>query len=198
MPIIVQAVSERIREKTFEHHKEAEDVLMSILKKIRTREDYKKILQRFFGFFQPLQQQIRGYIHPEDLRDIDERRTAGLLLRDLQSLGSATETLPICHHLPRISNKAQAFGALYVLEGSMLGGRVIAKMLAAGSSVNLMDDHLHFFNGYGEETGSRWKYFKEVLNGQPHEEELIHAACETFTLFKNWLILLLSDGVQSK
>ena len=198
MPIIELTVSERIRESTFEKHKEAEEVLMSILRKIRTREDYTRILECFYGFFQPLQQQIRRYIHPGDLHDIDERRTSDKLLRDLESLGSVAESLPVCRHLPRISSKEEAFGALYVLEGSTLGGRVISRLLAAVSSANLNNNHLHFFNGYGEQTGSRWKYFKEVLNQQPNDEELVNSARETFILFKNWLILMLSDGANSK
>ena len=198
MPIIELTVSERIRESTLEKHREAEEVLMSILRKIRTREDYNRILECFYGFFQPLQLQIRRYIHPQDLPDIDERRTSDLLLCDLQSLGSGTETLPICHRLPRISNKVQAFGALYVLEGSTLGGRVISKMLAGGSSSYLFKHVLHFFNGYGDKTGSKWKTFIEVLNLQPDEEEMINSARETFTLFKNWLNHLISDDGYSK
>ena len=154
---------------------------------MKNREQYAAMLSAFYGFYQPVQQSIQQYITKEDLPDKEQRRTASLLLQDLAYLGMKT-TVNKCNNLPVITNKEKAFGALYVLEGSTLGGQHITKMLLKNEALQLGESDLTFFNGYKDETGAKWKSFIAALNRQSGEEEIINAAKETFVAFKNWLL----------
>ncbi|MBB4236041.1 biliverdin-producing heme oxygenase [Rhizobium esperanzae] len=58
------------------------------------------------------------------LPDWPERRRAHLLLADLRELG---ERLPPCLAPPALQSQPALWGALYVLEGSKLGGAMLAK-----------------------------------------------------------------------
>ena len=61
---------------------------------------------------------------------------------------------------PAIGTKAEALGALYVLEGSTLGGKTILKALR---SQGVSTDDLHFLDPYGKDAGMYWRAFLKVL-----------------------------------
>ena len=78
-------------------------------------------------------------------------------------------------------------GALYVLEGSTLGGQMIARMLQKNPLLNLVPGQLNFFLGYKKETGPKWKSFQAALNLLDGETEtLVSTARQTFSLFTQW------------
>lgn len=182
-------IAQAVKQKTADAHAETEAVLVPKLNAIQSIEDYTAILQSFYGFFHPVEQTIQQFITPSILPDITKRRTSDLIVKDLAVLGVDKE-LTLCTALPQIASVSQAFGALYVLEGSTLGGKVIARMLAKNKAVTIPVDALQFFNGYGEETGPMWTTFVSVLNQQENEEEIVKAANETFYHLKNWMELL--------
>jgi heme oxygenase len=79
---------------------------------------------------------------------------------------------------------------MYVLEGSTLGGVHLSKMIR--DRVNLDSRKgLKFFNGYGEQTLSRWEAFKASVNSAAYdnkfEERVVDTANETFIKFKLWI-----------
>jgi heme oxygenase len=61
---------------------------------------------------------------------------------------------------PVIETKAEALGALYVVEGSTLGGKKILKALR---SRGVSTDDLHFLDPYGNDTRTYWCSFLRVL-----------------------------------
>lgn len=61
---------------------------------------------------------------------------------------------------PGIETKAEALGALYVIEGSTLGGR---KILQALRGQGVSTDDLHFLDPYGKAVGVNWRMFLCVL-----------------------------------
>jgi heme oxygenase len=73
---------------------------------------------------------------------------------------SCREVLPDDSAALRVLTRAEAFGALYVIEGSSLGGRVILKELKR-RKVSLAG--LRFLDPYGHQTAARWKAFLTVL-----------------------------------
>ena len=184
---MMPTIAEALKEQTAAQHQAAEDSLVPRISGIRSVADYASILHTFYGFFQPLSDLIRKHIHPDHLPDIHERRTSELIIRDLSTLNLPVNNLPRTTSLPDISSAAQAFGALYVMEGSTLGGRVIRKMLLQHPGLKLGEEALNFFDGYGSETGPRWLSFQKALNQQPDAGPIISAAKETFTHFKNWI-----------
>jgi heme oxygenase len=186
MPLIQEA-AHVLKQETHACHIRAEDLLTPCLAGLHSREDYGAILRTFYGFFFPLQQQIAQYIQPNDLPDISERRHAALILDDLAALHLPATGIQLCTELPLVNSKAGALGALYVLEGSTLGGRMISRMLLKHPALALDDSQVRFFNGYGEETGPKWKSFVAVLNRETDVNTMVAAANHTFTLFSNWI-----------
>ena len=97
------------------------------------------------------------------------------------------DIIEICCDLPMIDSTDRALGALYVLEGSTLGGRIIADMIAR--RLGLLTS-LEFFDSYGDETQNMWRSFKDFLNKPRTAEQqtkIIDAAKDTFITFKNWI-----------
>lgn len=172
----------RLREATANSHKKLEQKLFPFIQNIETIEEYAVLLNRFYRFVKPVQDKIHQYINPAIVPDLPLRRNAALLLEDLKALGTAT-TETTATALPAINDHFSAMGALYVLEGSTLGGKIIAKTLAEklGNDVSLL-----FFRGYGAETGSMWKKFTHYLEHPTHLQQpdvVLRAATETFELF---------------
>jgi len=182
------SVAQQLKKQTATAHADSENMLMPFLNSIRNSDDYARILKMFYGFFAPLENRIAGWVSTGILADIHERRNASLIIEDLKAIGTNTEELPLASQLPEINSIASALGAMYVLEGSTLGGRFIAKMLAKNEALAVSSGHLNFFNGYGEQTGDKWKSFITLVNNYPDQvEELIAAANETFRCMGSWM-----------
>ena len=172
----------KIKEATKVAHQQLEKKVVERLKAIRSEEDYADFLTLFYAYFSGVEQAIAPFITPELLPDYKERRNASYLKQDIQELVSEIGSLPEVR-VPNITNKQQAMGALYVMEGSIMGGSIIVKMLEKGG----ISKGISFFSGYGESTGQKWGVFTAALNEvakTAEEEELaIEAANETFTRF---------------
>lgn len=194
LTLAAQPLAQILKNETASAHQEAEAVLLPALQAMRSVQDYATVLKMFYGFFHPLEERIRRYITPALLSDVESRRNASLIKKDLRELTVYGEP-PLCESLPQINNAAQAFGALYVLEGSTLGGRVIVRMLSKNEAANIPANALHFFSGYGEETGRMWTFFINELNKQTEEKETVAAANETFFQLKNWIQKTLAHDI---
>lgn len=186
MPFTIDTVADALKSGTADLHAQTEALLIPKLSAIRSFADYAAILSMFYGYFQPMQQMATALITTDLLPDIQQRRHADLILDDLSALG-VYETPEICDNLPLIDQTESAFGALYVLEGSTLGGRMISKMLQKNQDINLDEQHLQFFRGYGEHTGYMWTTFKDSLNKFGYSEMMIEAANATFLHLKYWI-----------
>jgi heme oxygenase (biliverdin-IX-beta and delta-forming) len=187
MPLTLEPAAVMLKKATAERHMDVEKTMNPCIQNIRSIEGYASLLKTFYGFYFPLQIRISRFVTAADLEDIQERKIALLVLEDLRSLGLPVTDIPTCQDLPTISNKAQAFGCLYVMEGSTLGGRIISKWLRSNTFITLQEEQLHFFNGYKQQTGIKWKTFLDALNEQQDINPVIAAANETFILFQSWI-----------
>ena len=182
------SVAQLLKQETAVSHVRTENILSPTLATIHSFDDYASILKMFYGYFHPLESIIRSYITPGILEDIDERRNSSFIINDLKAIGYSTESLALCTQLPNINSSLAALGAMYVLEGSTLGGRMISRMLMKNALVPFDDSNLHFFNGYKESTGKRWTSFLSVL--EEHAEgvdTIVTAANETFNCLTKWM-----------
>ncbi|HYO21904.1 MAG TPA: biliverdin-producing heme oxygenase [Flavisolibacter sp.] len=186
LALTTASVAQVVKKETAFLHQEVEELLLPKLNAIQSPEDYAAILQMFYGFFHPVEEAIQAYISAAILPDIAKRRTALLVVDNLAYLEKSINLLQ-CKALPQITDTAQAFGAMYVLEGATLGGRMISKMLAKNPALSLPPVALNFFSGYKEETGSMWTAFIEVLNRQKDADTIVHSANQTFYYLKNWM-----------
>lgn len=86
-----------------------------------------------------------------------------------------------------IASRAEALGAAYVMEGSALGGMVIAKHLQQCEELGELPPQ-HFFNG-DKGCLKDWNAFKEELARQElnpqQEEEVLAKARESFLFFES-------------
>ncbi len=115
-----------------------------------------------------------------------ERSRLALLEADLIKLGRPPErrsTVFAPHWLPH--NEAQAFGALYVMEGSTLGGKLISKALQKTAEWPLRGRS--YFDPYGPQTGAMWILFQGELSNIPPADAtgVIHGANQTFIMLES-------------
>ena len=143
-------------------------------------------LAKMYGFLVPyeaaLQQHAAAFSPGWEL---PERRRAHLILADLER-PAANPGLPLCPAMPPLHTRAQLLGAMYVVEGSTLGGQVITRQLArAGIPLRA------YFTGYGPLTGPRWKTFCQLLTEEPlvgaDPDEIVASACLTFNRLDQWI-----------
>lgn len=168
-------------------HQASEKKMILALKRIASDQDYVQMLNWLYGFYAPLEELIRSQLTPENFPDMTKRSRVEFILWDIKELGSEPLKPDFCQQLPVIDSYERALGALYVLEGSTLGGRIIAGMVSRqlGSTKGIS-----YFNGYGAETASMWQSFKHFLD-RPwtplQRQKIIAGAEDTFITFKNWI-----------
>lgn len=91
--------------------------------------------------------------------------------------------------LPRFATEAQLLGAMYVMEGSRLGGQLIAKHVESHLGFE-RGEATHYFRGFEDRTGAMWKQFLEVLGKIVPDEsthEVILGAKNMFAAFGAWM-----------
>lgn len=181
-------ILERLKSETRMAHQSLEKMLVPKIKNIVTALQYNSLLQMFYGFYYPLEQSINNYIDDSIIPDYNKRRKAGTILKDINSINAAAE-LPLCTDMPEVTNTSQALGALYVLEGSTLGGQVICQMLE--KNLDLPDGKaLTFFTGYGIETQTMWQSFVKEINHYMatvgNSDDMVASANDTFIKINNW------------
>ena len=131
-------------------------------------EDYRKLLVYNYFLLKNFEDAVFAQIPAviAEKLDLEKRRKLPLILHDFEALGMAVPNLPISIE---VENEAEAWGIFYVMEGSTLGGNMIAKQLS--KSELFKDFPFHYFRCYGSQTGSYWKNFKESLDEQIAENE---------------------------
>jgi len=184
-------VTEHLKQATRIPHAELEKLVIERIRHTNTAAGYLRLLETFYGFYKPVEEQIDKFIDHSHFKDFSERRKSAALLQDMEEM-EMKGSRQLCGDLPEITGAAQSLGALYVLEGSTLGGNIICKLLRKEMGESAPQTFL-FFNGYGEETMSMWMKFKDRLNNYSDDaatqRQMMAAANETFIKFKNWIIL---------
>lgn len=184
----------RLKAETAHLHAQIEAVV-PLLRPSLTGEGYRTYLARLLGYQKPLETALALFrVEWRDHGvDFDERRKSGLLVRDLMALGfTAAELagLPECVALPSLCSFAEAWGCLYVLEGSTLGSQLVLRTLGPRLKLSPREG-LTFLRGYAEQTGAKWKEFTDALS---HFDAsggdglaVVRGACETFVTQMAWL-----------
>lgn len=179
-------VSSALKEKTRQAHLSLEKKTIGYIKNVATSKDYEALLRLFYGYFSPLEAQVNKYITDGIVPSYNERRKSDAILRDIETVTPGAGNFKTSKDLPEINNTIQALGALYVMEGSTMGGTIIAKMLS--KQADIQPEMLTFFNGYGEQNLPMWQSFIKALNEHAanNEEQIVKAANETFSRMEEW------------
>lgn len=191
------SLSARLKSETLEAHQQLEKQLVPFMKSVNSSKSYANLLSIFYGFTAPTEQLLDRYLVNNPVSFHNQRRKADWILDDLKNLSSKPTEISFCEKLPEIQLAAQAMGMLYVLEGSTLGGSVIAKMLQS-RLLSVPEATFYFFEGYKEQTMPYWFAFKNDLDKLPvgQHQLCIDAANETFKAFSEWTKLKISQYQQ--
>jgi len=146
------------------------------------RDAYRALLSRLYGFHVPFETAVG--IEPE---------RSQWLAADLRTLGldeHAIAALARCGTIPRLETEPRRLGATYVVEGSTLGGRELAKRLDHLFGPGIIDGR-QFFSGRAADTGRAWRAFLDRLERPADDDatsaDIIAAAQETFAAFEQWV-----------
>lgn len=177
-----------LRERTALSHRRLEDTL-DLLGGPPERERFRRLLCGFHGFHRSWEPAVAARLADEAL--LAPRRRLPLLEADLDALGMSAderEALPRCGAAAALcDDEAGAIGSLYVMEGSTLGGRTIARHLAGAPW--LPAGGLRYFDPHGAETGQRWRETIARLDALPPAqwERAAASAERCFELLREWL-----------
>ncbi len=186
----------RLRADTRLEHLATEEA-MPLMRAAITRAEYECILRRLRSVVTRWETWAEAHA-PEDLAGmVRARRRGSLIERDLQSLGIAHDQNSVhfeAARIPGLESKSKTFrsaflGAMYVVEGSTLGGQQIARHVEAVLGLNATFG-AGYFRGYGELTADMWRQFKAVLAAVPDAESgvVIAAARAMFEVFRMALL----------
>lgn len=175
-------ISSILKEKTKEQHDETEAKLQSqkIFDKSYSLDDYKKLLTHNYKLISRYEPQIREHLKNYPELNLEERSKIEALKTDLSKLNI---DMPAESPIQNLDNEAEAFGALYVIEGSTLGGNVIAKQLRKNQEFENIE--FNYFGVYGENTGFFWQEFKAIIDEKISEdayEDCINGAKKAYQL----------------
>ncbi len=182
------ALAARLRRETADAHRSLEEAL-DLLRRPLDRQRFKHVLERFHGFHTVWESAVRR--HAALIAFLDARTRLPALRRDLLALGAApseVEHLPVCLAAADLArSEAEAIGSIYVMEGSTLGGQLIARALAEADW--LPDGGLSYFNPYGRDTGARWRAFHAFAEARLPEDAhgaAVAGARRTFEVLGSW------------
>jgi len=177
----------RLRDSTWAEHKSVEGT-MPVMKPDLTREEYVACLQRLHGIVAAWEDTAVEEA-PSSMQDfLLARRRRHLLEADLGWLGAAHNEENRAS-LPDLTDQASFLGALYVMEGSTLGGQLIARHLEQTLGLEPGRGDL-YFRGHGTQTGPMWREVCDLLRmevSQDQADRVIESARRMFQAFGSWM-----------
>ena len=166
-----------LRQATFRSHQDIEDLLQLDHPGL-SPERYRQAIAGFARFLPAWEAAVVAALPARLGPWFAKRSRLRFLARDVTALGlaSAADGAPV--HLPALSGVAAAYGSMYVLEGSALGGQVIARQVAARLGLD-PDQGAAYFTGWRAGTGTLWREFRERLEVEVGPREVDRAsACD--------------------
>jgi len=177
----------RLRQETALEHRAVEDALPLMHKDLKL-EQYTACLQKIHGFVSAWEQSSRSSAPAWMLEFLLVRSRLNLLEQDLRWF--RVRVPQDCSvKLPIFSNVASLFGGMYVMEGSTLGGQVIARHVETVLHLEKGRGNCYFL-GHGEQTGSMWQEFCLMLKATiPNEntELVVDSAKRMFVAYGEWM-----------
>ena len=182
MPSLIMS---RLKEETAQAHKDTEKYSYGaeIMSGALTLEQYGEILLKNYWLHRHFEPIISANSDLNALFDsrLNERMKLNAIIEDLKKLAIQIPT--DWDGLVKPDNIAQCLGAMYVLEGSALGGAMIHRVLS--KNVGIAEKNAFgFYTFYGQNLGPMWKEFGEIVTkfalNEVLEEEIVQFANETF------------------
>ena len=172
-----------LRENTKSAHEQLErsDFIMPSTEQLPR---YSMLIGAMLSFHRAIEREFRRFEHELNGRgfEMNGRYKTTLLEAESNALESPAVDEPLLH----FATAAHAAGGVYVMEGSTLGGTLIAR------SVNR---HLglqsRYYGCYGSETAQRWRATSQLLDAFPSTSRdisaMVHGANLTFATLRRHL-----------
>jgi heme oxygenase len=180
---------ERLKKETRPAHDRIE-AAMDLDRRMASRDGYRDLLIRFYGFHTAWE---RAAAPKAPNHAFFERRCkTALLARDLEALGLKSEDiirLPQCRPLMPLAAPAAVLGSMYVVEGSTLGGAIIARDVERRLGFTA-ETGCAYFRSYGRNIAAMWKSFGAVLleaSSPETDDQIVASAQKTFAVMHDWL-----------
>jgi heme oxygenase len=184
----------KLKSETTECHVSLEKSL-DLLRRVETKDAYRTLLARFLTIYEPLEKNLAEAVEWSRMGwEFSKRLKTPWLQDDLLALelsAAQIDALPRCEQLPPCDSFGAVVGCLYVIEGSTLGGQMLAQQFHQMLGIT-PENGGRFFQGYGEATIVQWREFRTWAEAQAVadssvEEPAILAARATFEAFSRWL-----------
>lgn len=167
MPLVSREPLAELRSHTALAHAALEDSDL-VLPATTERTRYARLIGAMLSFHTSIEREFRRFERDLAARGLpmSDRYKSELLGRESEELRSPQVAEPRV----AFASVAQAAGAVYVMEGSTLGGMLIAR------SVQQHLDHASRYYGcYGADTGRRWRITSDALNTFARHDGDVHA-----------------------
>jgi heme oxygenase len=180
---------ERLKSETARAHDRIEEAfdLEAITHSISA---YRGLLGRLYGFHAVWEPRVElALADPGFFRKRQKVHFLRTDLRDLGMGGDGIGRLALCDPTVTMRTPAEAWGSMYVVEGSTLGGAIIARHIERRLGLN-RHNGCHYFRCYGTDVRPMWTSFGAnllVRCGPAEEEAVVAAACRTFEMLLYWL-----------
>lgn len=182
----MSALLVRLRQETQLLHQQTEELFYagSLREGTLSARAYGHLLCTHLVFHQALEEALSSFPDFFLTYAPQTRQKTPWLLADLMSLPEALPApLPV---LFSDWSAVELLGALYVAEGSMLGGAVINRMLHQNKELQPLLASTRFYQGYGAETGHQWQQCREFITrqGTAHADEVVASARRAFMAYQ--------------
>ncbi len=192
------SLREGLRQSTRTEHEQLESAL-DLMRTDFSLTEYRELLAKYHGFYQSFENFMRKeaaqhspavqfYIAGEG------RWKLSWLQKDLEALNCRDDAQrylmpPTC--FPALfPSSSYLLGAIYVIEGSMLGGTVLSLHFSRRFGLS-PETRLKFFSGYGAATKTHWQALLQLIEACPpcdKREEVILGARRMFSLLHKHLL----------
>jgi heme oxygenase len=183
---------QRLRSETRVDH-EAVEASFPLMRMGLCRSEYVSCLQRLHGVVMTWEEAASGWGKSESGPDwlrllVEKRRRRPMLDRDLAHFKvlHAEGGRPV---MPDMRSTTSLLGAMYVMEGSTLGGQLIGRHVDHALGL-VSGKGSAYFHGHRELTGAMWKEFCGVLETEIPEADgdaAVAAAKAMFHVFGAWM-----------
>jgi heme oxygenase len=158
-----------LRRATRAHHDRV-DALVDV-RRLRDGAHYARVLRALASFLCAWEPSVQAAL-PAWQGWLAARSRRAFLQQDLRHL---RQTVPAPAPWPGFASPAAAWGSVYVIEGSALGGLFIGRSLAQAGV------HAHngaaYFNGWGGATARLWHETRDTLTAQLASQAALDEAC---------------------
>jgi heme oxygenase len=189
----------RLDKETRDLHADVDGFWLDLMAAGVTREQYKTVLVRIYGFEAPIESAL-AYTPHLVVADRRERMRSGLIVQDLLALGitpGRITALPQCPAIGAFADPEEALGWKYVIERpTQLHSAIKRNIVGRIADVANACSYLSAYDGIAP---ARWQQFGILLDDvarRPNaSERLVSAAKHAFGAMREWFSRSASEHV---